>query len=415
MGVLTGGNVRTAVRNLRRNKMRSLLTMLGIIIGVSSVVLVVGIGTGIKHQIGTQTDHLGKDLITVRPGRLFTKQTAGTFGMGSGLADLGLHLGGSLTPKDISAVHDTPGVSGAAPLSIVNSGVVSSERKGTYNMLVIGTNSELPGILHQSLAYGSFFDDDGTSIDKVVLGSAAAQALFDEHVPLGQTLSVLGHQFIVVGILDEFQSTPFSADADFNDAIFIPYPSAQAITNDNTPIYEILARPSNPAATDAAVRQISDRLSSLRGGSNDFSVLKQDQTLAVTNQILQLITFFIIGVAAIAMLVGGVGIMNVMLVSVTERMHEIGIRKALGATNRQITMQFLAEAMVLSATGGCIGIVLSFAVEGILWLLVDLTPGISWQLAVAAFLVSVAAGILFGSIPALKAARKEPIAALRNE
>lgn len=415
MGMLTGGNVRTAVRNLRRNKMRSLLTMLGIIIGVSSVVLVVGIGEGIKHQISTQTDHLGKDLITVRPGRLFTRQTSGAFGMGSGLADLGLHLGGSLTSKDISTVTDTPGISGAAPLSVVNSGVTSGERNGTYNMLVIGTNSQLPAMLHQSLAYGSFFDEDGTSIDKVVLGSGAAQALFDEHVPLGQTLSVLGHQFIVVGILNEFQSTPFSADADFNNAVFIPYVSAQAITNDNAPIYEILARPSHPAQTDAAVEQISRRLSAIRGGNNDFSVLKQDQTLAVTNQILRLITFFIAGVAAIATLVGGVGIMNVMLVSVTERMHEIGIRKALGATNRQITMQFLAEAVVLSATAGCIGIICSFAVEGILWLLVDLTPGITWQLAAGAFLGSIAAGILFGSVPALKAARKEPIAALRNE
>lgn len=415
MGMLMGGNVRTAVRNLRRNKMRSFLTMLGIIIGVSSVVVVAGIGEGIKHQIILQTDHLGKDLITIRPGQLFTQQTAGMWGAGSGLADVGIHAGGSLSTKDIATVTATPDVGGAAPLSIVASGVVSSERSGTYNMLVIGTNSQLPSMLHQSMAFGSFFSDDGTDIDKVVLGSAAAQTLFDEHVPLGQTLTILGHQFIVAGILNEFQSTPFSTDANFNNAVFISYTSAQAITNDNSPIYEILARPATPVKTDAVVRSLQHRLSGARGGNNDFSVLKQDQTLAATNQILHLLTLFIAGVAGIALLVGGVGIMNVMLVSVTERMHEVGIRKALGATNRQIVAQFLAEAAVLSITGGCIGVVLAFAVEGILWLLTGLPFGITWQVTAMALCVSLASGVLFGSVPALKAARKEPIAALRNE
>lgn len=415
MGVLVSGNIRTAVRNLRRNKMRSFLTMLGIIIGVSSVVLVVGIGEGIKHQVSAQTDHLGKDLITVRPGQLFSGKTAGVLGSGTGLADLGLHMGGSLTLKDAATVAATSGVAGAAPLSLVNGGVTSSERSGAYNLLVIGTNAQFPAMLHQSLAYGSFFSDDGTAVDKVVLGSAAAQALFDEHVPLGQTLSILGHQFIVAGILNDFQTTPFSADADFNHAVFISVASAEAITNDNSPVYEVLARAGDPAKTDAVVAGVQGRLSAAHGGNNDFSVLKQDQTLAATNQILHLLTVFIAGVAGIALLVGGVGIMNVMLVSVTERMHEVGIRKALGATNRQIVMQFLAEAAVLSAAGGCIGIILAFAVEGVVWLLTSLTPGITWQVALIALGVSVATGMLFGSVPALKAARKEPIAALRNE
>ncbi|MGI0134397.1 MAG: ABC transporter permease, partial [Candidatus Micrarchaeaceae archaeon] len=372
-------------------------------------------GEGIKHQVNAQTDHLGKNLITVRPGQMFTGKTAGMFGAGTGLADLGLHLGGSLTLKDATTIAGVPGVAGAAPLSLVDGGVMSSERSRAYNLLVIGTSQQFPVMLHQSMAYGSFFPDDGTSIDKVVLGSAAAQALFDEHVPLGQTLTILGHQFIVSGILNDFQTTPFSADADFNHAVFISVTSAQAITNDNSPIYEILARASDPVKTDMVVAGLQSRLSAAHGGSNDFSVLKQDQTLAVTNQILHLLTMFIAGVAGIALLVGGVGIMNVMLVSVTERMHEVGIRKALGATNRQIVAQFLAEAVVLSVAGGCIGIVLAYMIEGVLWLLTSLTPGISWQIAAIALGMSIAVGALFGSVPAMKAARKEPIAALRNE
>lgn len=417
MGLLLGGNIRMAIRDLRRNKMRSLLTMLGIIIGVLSVVLVLGIGEGIKHQVSVQTEHLGKDLITVRPGRLMTLQTATMWSSG-GIANPGLHLNGSLSAKDVTTITDTPGVAGAAPLSVVGAGVASSERSGTYNdLLVIGTNQQFPTLIRQSMAYGSFFTDTATSVDKVVIGSKAAQMLFDEHVPLGQTLTVLGHQFIVTGILNDFQTIPFSADADFNSAIFIPYSTARTITNDDTPIYEILARPSHPdpAATDTTVRAIQSRLIVAHGGSNDTTVLKQDQTLAVTNQILHLITLLIVGVAAIALLVGGVGIMNVMLVSVVERMHEIGIRKALGATNRQIVMQFLTEAVVLSIAGGSIGVLLAGTAEGALWLLAGLTPGITWQVVVISLTVSVATGVLFGSLPALKAARKEPIAALRNE
>ncbi len=415
MAMLTGGNIRTAVRNLRRNKMRSFLTMLGIIIGVAAVLLVVGMGEGIKHQVSAQADHLGKDLITVRPGQALPQRGDGMLGLGGGIADLGLHLGGSLTLKDASTVAGTPGVAGAAPLSIVGGGVFSNEHARNYDMLVIGTNQQFPAMLRQSTAYGSFFTDDGTSIDKVVLGSAAAQTLFDEHVPLGQTLTILGHQFIVAGILNDFQTTPFSADADFNHAVFISITSAEAITNDNSPIYEILARPNNSGQTNTVVSQMQHRMSAAHGGNNDFSILKQDQTLAVTNQILHLLTLFIAGVAGIALIVGGVGIMNVMLVAVAERMHEVGIRKALGATNRQIVLQFLAEAAVLSATGGFIGVVLSFAVEGVLWLLASLTPGITWQAVAIALGVSIATGVLFGSVPALKAARKEPIAALRNE
>ena len=409
------GNVRMAVRSLKRNKMRSFLTMLGVIIGVMSVTLAVGIGEGIKHQISAQTDYLGKDLITVRPGRGITTQTAGSFGISGSIINLGLQASGSLTPPDIDVVHATPSVAAAAPLSVVSSGVKSNERPGSYASLVIGTTEQFAQLMHQGLAYGTFFGDDATSANKAIIGSKVAQALFDEQVPLGQTITILGHQFIVSGIFNDFQTTPFAADANFNTAVFIPYAAAEMISNNSSPIYEILARPTTPAQTYAVARSIHDHLLAAHGGNEDFSVLQQSQTLTTSNQILRLVTLFIFGVAVLAFFAGGMGIMNIMLVSITERMHEIGIRKALGATTRQIMVQFVTEAAVVSAVGGAIGLAVSFAIEGLLWVFSGVHPIISWQIAVAAYAVSIAIGVLFGSLPALKAAHKEPIAALRNE
>lgn len=407
------GHIKLAVKTLRRNRGRSLLTMLGIIIGVTSVVTVVGIGEGVQHQINAQTEHLGKDLITIRPGQLLTQPNL------SQLNNLGLLNGlgssGSLSDSDVHTVQTTPGVANAVPLSVVSSGVVSSEHSGQYNVLVIGTDKQFPTILNQPLTYGTVFDSDSSSANKVVLGSHAARALFEENVPLGQSLTILGHQFIVIGIFSDFQTAPLSVDVDFNNAVFIPYTTAQQITNNNSPIYEMLARPSDINQTSSVVSRLSSSLRIAHGGEHNFTVLEQSQTIAVTDNILHLLTGLIAGVASISMLVGGIGIMNVVLVSITERMHEIGIRKAVGATNRQILSQFVTEAAVLSVTGGVVGIILSFAVEVSLRLLTNLTPTISWQVVVTGCLTSIALGLVFGTVPALKAARKDPIEALRNE
>ncbi|HVU59602.1 MAG TPA: ABC transporter permease [Candidatus Saccharimonadales bacterium] len=413
MSVFASGNIKTAVRSLRRNRARSLLTMFGIIIGVVSVTLAVGISEGVKQQIDAQTQHLGSDLITIRPGQLLH---------GSGLGSLqqlgvtnGLSAGGSLGSNDVAVVQQTPGVAQAVPLSLVSGGVRSNERAEPATALVIGTTAGLPAMLRQSLAYGTFFGSDGTAMDKVVIGQDVARSLFDENVPLGQTVTILGRPFIVIGIFNTFQTAPLSIDADFNNAVFIPYDTALTMTHNNSPLYEILARPADITQTTTVVSRLRGRLLAAHGGQADVTVLQQDQTMAVTNAILELLTGLVIGVAAVAFVVGGIGIMNMMLVSVTERMHEIGIRKAIGATTRQIMMQFITEAAILSITGGVVAIAIAYAVEGLLALFTGPVLAITWQAALFAFLPSIVVGIIFGSAPALKAARKDPIAALRNE
>jgi len=239
--------------------------------------------------------------------------------------------------------------------------------------------------------------------------------LFDNDVPLGHTFKLHGQEFIVRGVFDDFGSTPLSDDANYNSSIFIPFEVAQRLTDNTAAIFEILAKSSSAATVQPTITQLQKSLATTHGGQNNFSVLKADQAVAARSNILSLLTNLISGVAAISLLVGGIGIMNVMLVSVTERMHEIGIRKAIGATNRQILSQFIIESSLLSVAGGILGIIVAFVLDGLMRFFTNLRPVISWQVVAVAFVVSLVVGVVFGSVPALKAARKDPIEALRSQ
>lgn len=405
-------NIRMAIASLRSTKWRSALTMLGIIIGVVSVVTVVGIGEGIKHQVSGQINRLGRDLITIRPGRLVQRSGTGSISgvnIFAGLSDVG-----TLSGQDLQTVQQTPGVSRAVPLAIVSGTLRTNGQTG--DVPVLATTAGLPAILNQTIAFGDFFDaDSGADPNVAVLGSGAAQSLFHEQAAIGHSFNFLGQTFVVRGVFNQFDSSPFSFSTDFNNAVFIPYETAQGLTGDNLQLFEILAKPANPMHTAATVHTIATTLLSAHQHQQQFTVLQQDESLAVTNHILDLLTRLVTGVAAISLLVGGVGIMDVMLVSVAERMHEIGIRKALGATNHQILNQFLMEASVLSLAGGVVGIAISFVVAFLIFAFTSLTPFISWQIVVLATFMSLLVGIVFGSVPALKAARRDPINALRNE
>lgn len=409
MGRVMKGEFTTAIGTLRRNKGRSMLTMLGIVIAVASVVTVVGITQGATDQVLAQTARLGKDVITILPGQIASN---GVFG-GSGA--FGQSVSGTLTAADVKVIGQTPGVKTVLPLSMVAGGLATGQAGRHYDVPVIGTTPDFPGLMGQSIAYGTFFDNSGDAVNKVILGADAAATMFDQNVPLGQTVTILGQQFIVAGILSKSQVVPFAANADFNSAVFIANNEAQTLTNGTARVYEILARTVSPAQTAAVAGRLNDRLAAAHGGQRDFTVLKQGQTINVTNSILQLLTLLTVVIAVISLFVGGVGIMNVMLVSVTERMHEIGIRKALGATNRQILRQFVIEAAVLSVAGALVGVLVAATIELVIGIFTNLVPAADWQAAIVACLVSVIVGVLFGTIPALKAARKDPISALRNE
>jgi putative ABC transport system permease protein len=400
-------HLRIGMDAVRGARLRNFWTMFGVIVGVASVITIVGIGQGIKRQIGGQIHHLGQNLVVVRPAQLST----GTATSASSLT--GLAVSSTLGPKDISTIAHTRGVAANAPLTITGSTVTGDH--GTYRQgFVIGTSSDLPSLLNQSLAYGGFFNND-TSNNTAVIGQHASQALFNEDVPLGRSFTFHGQQFVVTGIFNQFTTSPLSQQADFNNAIFIPNDMAESLTNQTAPTYEILVRPDSSTPTGTLVKRLQARLDAAHGGASGLSVQSANQDVAASNGILELLTRLIAGVAAISLVVGGIGIMNVMLVSVSERMHEIGIRKAIGATNGQIMNQFLVEAAVLSASGGVIGIILAFVIDLLLRAFTNLTPVISWPIVVIASGVSLLTGVIFGTIPAVKAAHKNPIDALRSE
>lgn len=401
-------HLRVGIDTVRSAKIRSFWTMLGVIIGVASVITVVAIGEGIKQQVNGQIHHLGQNLITIRPAAINTGPA------GDGSLVTGLNISQPLSAKDVTVISRTKGVSVSAPLSIV-AGTIKGDQGLYHNGFVLGTTSDLPSLINQSMLYGSFFSSDDSGTNVAILGQRASQALFNEDVPLGRSFNFHGQSFIVRGVFNQFTSMPLTQQADFNNAIFIPYDVAQSLSRNTAPTYEVLARPVASEKPAAVAGRIRAGLDQAHGGTSGLAVTSGNQNLSASNGILDLLTRLIAGVAAVSLLVGGIGIMNVMLVSVAERMHEIGIRKAVGATNRQIMSQFMIESAALSLTGGIIGIILALIIDVILRISTDLHPSISWQIVVLATSVSLLVGVIFGTVPAVKAARKAPIDALRFE
>ena len=411
MSISYRDDIYLALRTIRYAKTRSFLTVLGIVIGIVSVVTIVSVANGIKSQVSGQINASGKDLILVKPGQLNKSNSSNILSNLSQLSNS--NSISSLTQNDVASVAKTPGLESSTALNIVN-GQVKSDN-GKYSVVVIGAGDKFPSLANQKISYGEYLDSSSSDIYQAVIGQNIAYTIFGEKIPLGKSFKFHGETFIVRGVFDQFKSAPLSLNTDFNNAIFIPYQTAQNLTNNTAPIYEIMAKAQNSSSVSSSIKTINQNLLQLHGGIQDFTVLKQSQSLVITSQVLDSITYLISIVASIALVVGGVGIMNVTLVSITERTKEIGIRKAIGATNSQILMQFLIESSVLSLFGGILGVIISFMVDYGLILTTSLSPKISWPILVIAFLLSLSIGIIFGSLPAFKAARKDPILALRYE
>lgn len=409
--IRSSGNVKMAIEAIRGARWRSLLTTLGIVVGVVSVVTTVSLGEGAKRQVVGQINQAGPDLITIRPGAAAKRDHNGQL-TGPGL--LGSLNVGAFSQRDFEAIRQAPGVRMASSLSYVTN--TASHGDQTYDDgFVVGTTEDLPALLNQKLAFGAFFSGDESRQNVAVIGKRVAEQLFGENVPLGRAFTIRDQEFAVRGVFEEFPTSPLVPNADYNRMIFIPQDTAIDLTDDTARLYQILARPESPRHVDETAKAIDAALYKVHAKQRDFAVLRQEDNLALAHDTLNLLTVFVSSVAAISLIVGGIGILNIMLVSVTERTHEIGVRKAIGATNRQILSQFLTESAILSLAGGFLGIIMSLLVNYLFRIFTDLTPVLTWQIIGVAVGVSVSVGIVFGITPALKAARKRPIDALRHE
>jgi putative ABC transport system permease protein len=407
----SSGSVKTAIASLKESSWRSFFTMMGIIIGVTSVVTIVSLGEGLKQQISSQINQLGSDVISVRSGKLVNRSQGGNI---NGVNLLAFLNTSTLTTEDVTALEKLKSVDAVVPINFVTSSA-KGDKASSDNLFVVGTNYQMSEVLHRKVQYGSFFDQDNSDVNVAVIGSNVAHSLFGELNPVGQTIHIQGSDFIVHGVLQQTAGGIESvAETDFNTAVFIPQLAALDLTDHKTNILQILVK-SKPGQLDKTVHDTHEIMLKNHKNQEDFSVLKQTELLNIAGSTVGSLTRFISAIAAVSLLVGGISIMDIMWVSVSERTREIGIRKAIGATNKQILNQFLVEGSLLSIVGGIIGIITSLIINGLLRLYTGLHPAITIPIMILAVAISIGVGIVFSVAPALKAARKNPIDALRGE
>ena len=399
--------IRIAFKALGRNKLRTALTMLGMIIGVSAVITMVALGSGAQASIDAQIQSAGTNTIIVMAGNF----TQGGVRSGQGNAS-------TLVPDDAGAIRQQPGVLYAAAGSNTRAQIVAGNQN--WNTQVQGTDVDLPLINAWPTQMGAFFTtQDVTTAAKVaVLGTVVRDQLFGPGTdPTGQVIRVQNQPFTVIGVMAEKGQSSMGQDRD--DVVFTPYTTVMKKLRGVTFINNVTV-----AATSASdVNPTADRIAGLlrsrhkiqQGDPDDFMVRAIEEMASVRKEATQTMTALLASIAGVSLLVGGIGIMNIMLVSVTERTREIGLRMAIGARGRDVLLQFLVEAVVLSLVGGSIGIALGLGLSKGVTAWMAWPTKVSAEAVAVAFLFAAVTGVFFGFYPARKAAALDPIDALRFE
>lgn len=407
-------SIKTALRGLSANKSRSALTILGIVIGITAIIIVMSLGQGAQDLILNQIQGLGSKTIAVIPGREPT-----------GPSDSAQIFSDSLKESDLALLlrkENAPSVKTVMP--VVFGGETASFENETYRLTIFGTSELFSQIFDTSPDIGNSFtaEDVRARADVVLLGSKVKQELFGDSDALNKKVKIKGRSFRVIGVLPNKGQVSFF---NFDEMAVVPYTTAQQYIFGIKYFHRFIVEAESEDLIDQTIREITATLRESHNiqdpSKDDFFVQSQADLAERLGVITNTLTLFLVAVAAISLLVGGVGIMNIMLVSVTERTREIGLRKAVGATDNNILTQFMLEAIILTVLGGVIGITLGSGIAFLVAMVLSSVVGLDWNFSFpffAAFLgliVSASVGLIFGIYPARQASKKSPMEALRYE
>ena len=387
---------KTALRSLMGNVFRTVLTLLGIVIGVASVITMLAIGDGAKKEVVERISAMGSNLLLVRPGG--PNQLGGRWGVST------------LVPEDVTALNELPNLVAIPELT-----GGQTLRYGTedHSAEVNATSSSFPVARQWNVAHGTFFDmeDESAYATVAVLGKTVADKLFGQRDPLGEYLIINNILFQVIGVMSERGASPMGQDQD--DVVLVPFTTGSLRIFGQSFLRNITIAVSDPDLMDAT-QAAAQELLLARHGTEDFTIRNMASLIDTVSETQNTMTILLASIAAISLLVGGIGVMNIMLVSVTERTREIGVRMATGARQRHILQQFLIEALVVSALGGIIGVILGLSATALVG---SFGTPVSYSMlpVVLAFSCAFATGLIFGFLPARKAAGLDPVAALASE
>lgn len=389
-------SLRVALRALAANRLRSALTMLGVVIGVMSVVLLVAVGTGAREEVTRGVEQLGSNLLFVVPGQLEVAAAPSA---------------SRFTTTDVERLDSQLGGLGRATGTLTSGERVRAEGAASFAS-VFGVDARYAAVLDRGLDRGVFLSDSDVLTGRrvTVLGSSTAEELFGTADPIGKTVAVAGLRYRVVGVFEPLGGS-FGVDRDRQ--LVIPITAAQRLLGTRRVDTIVVKAPDSGDVADLAVRV--EEILGERIDPETFSVLTQDQILGVVGELLTQLTAVLAAIAGISLLVGGIGVSNIMLVSVSERTPEIGLRKALGARTRDLTVQFLLEAVLLCGLGGVVGIAAGLGLSRLAAALTPVPAVVTWWSVALAFGTSLLVGIAFGVLPARRAGRLDPVVALRRE
>lgn len=408
MRFLFVNHIQNARQSIKSNQLRSFLTMLGITIGVASITTILALSAGANKIVSSQVDALGGNIAVVRPG-VATNDTIDEL---SNVTTDHQFEASSLTEADLKVIKEIEHVQAVAPLMVLR-GAVNGDSVAPASTPIVATTPELETVSGLKVGDGQFLDPS-LNASTAVIGAQLSIDIFGTEHSIGKTIKVKGEPFTVIGILKRTNDPVNYNNVDFDRAVLVNFESGQSLNQGASHIQQINIQSDSVANLSSVIANINKSLLTNHFGQVDFSVLSGEQIAQPTSRIFTAIAGVSVAIAAISLIVGGVGIMNIMLVSVAERTREIGIRKALGASNRDVVAQFLIESLALSIGGGISGYILGYLAAFVISTFLTFNPVLNWEIASIALGVSLVIGTLFGIYPALKAAKKDPISALRQ-